>query len=473
MATHWLAAAACVLLASPVSALEWTHEGGLDAALQTRTGESIDTRGFLGAGVEKGVEDWTFTGDLRLEGDLRRSKSLPDGPEQVSRASWNRKIQLGDRATLDVRNLVAHYSGDAEFTLGKQPLVWGNADGVQVLDVIAPRDYRSFVLEDPVDSRISLWSIRWTQPIGDTLIADSFLIIDPTMNVYPSQEGIYAFTSSRIIPSTPGVTLPVTQLLPGVTDQSLIASLIDPLVAGLPIPDGLNPTLADPLIESQRPEDETLQAGTRLSYAGEAFDLSLYYANLHHRNPRYGVTAAYNLLQNRIEPTVTLDFVRTHLVGLSSSKAMGAFVGRMEATYMSRAPLAALDYPDDGKSAVAPEFAGVLGVDRMLPGNWFVSGQFYVKDPIEKSRNYENRSDQRALTALVRSDAFGRLPQLELFGFHSLLDQDSFVRAQVVVRWTDAVSTTVGTDQFLGGSEGVVGQYDGVDRVFARLKWLF
>jgi hypothetical protein len=146
---------------------------------------------------------------------------------------------------------------------------------------------------------------------------------------------------------------------------------------------------------------------------------------------------------------------------------------RGEATYTTRAPLAALDYPDDGRSAIAAEAAGLIALDRMLPGNWFVSAQLYAKEPIDDSKTYDHDTAQRAVTALVQSDAFGRWPQLEVFVFHSLLDHDSFARVQLRVRLSDDVGLVGGTDVFFGDREGVVGQYRDLDRIYLRAHWTF
>src|SRR5262245_25178043 len=52
-----------------------------------------------------------------------------------------------------------------DLKLGLQQVVWGQADGLRVLDVINPLDYREFILEDFLDSRRPLWMARAEVPI--------------------------------------------------------------------------------------------------------------------------------------------------------------------------------------------------------------------------------------------------------------------------------------------------------------------
>jgi hypothetical protein len=48
-------------------------------------------------------------------------------------------------------------AGDWFFRLGKQQVVWGTADGIKLLDVINPTDYRFFFQEPFEESRIPVW----------------------------------------------------------------------------------------------------------------------------------------------------------------------------------------------------------------------------------------------------------------------------------------------------------------------------
>ncbi|MBI1747292.1 MAG: hypothetical protein HYR55_11965 [Acidobacteria bacterium] len=54
--------------------------------------------------------------------------------------------------------------GPLTLSLGLQQVVWGQADGLRILDVVNPLDYREFILEDFPDSRRPLWMARVDAP---------------------------------------------------------------------------------------------------------------------------------------------------------------------------------------------------------------------------------------------------------------------------------------------------------------------
>lgn len=57
--------------------------------------------------------------------------------------------------------------GDTFVRLGKQQVVWGTADGIKLLDIINPTDYREFAQNTMEDSRLPVWMVNVDTPIGD------------------------------------------------------------------------------------------------------------------------------------------------------------------------------------------------------------------------------------------------------------------------------------------------------------------
>jgi hypothetical protein len=58
--------------------------------------------------------------------------------------------------------------GDTEVRVGKQQVVWGTADGMKLLDIINPTDYREFAQNTMEDSRIPVWMLKTDTYVGDT-----------------------------------------------------------------------------------------------------------------------------------------------------------------------------------------------------------------------------------------------------------------------------------------------------------------
>ena len=109
-------------------------------------------------------DDWTFFASTRYWYDLVYDWYEKYDPAQhqmghVQRADWLRDCYLDFTSDkLDIR-------------LGKQQVVWGQADGIPVLDRVVPFDLTEYWLPDFVDLRIPLWmfNIKYAPKINSIL----------------------------------------------------------------------------------------------------------------------------------------------------------------------------------------------------------------------------------------------------------------------------------------------------------------
>ena len=77
--------------------------------------------------------------DLNPAGSSRPDNYSPIGGPQLS----------GRNGAAGLRELYWQYSGESSFwQIGKQQVVWGEADGLKLLDLVNPQDFREFVLDD-------------------------------------------------------------------------------------------------------------------------------------------------------------------------------------------------------------------------------------------------------------------------------------------------------------------------------------
>jgi hypothetical protein len=60
------------------------------------------------------------------------------------------------------------YLSDWSLRLGKQQVVWGTADGIKLLDIINPTDFRELNQNSMEDSRIPIWMVNAERNIGDS-----------------------------------------------------------------------------------------------------------------------------------------------------------------------------------------------------------------------------------------------------------------------------------------------------------------
>jgi len=59
-------------------------------------------------------------------------------------------------------------AGDWDFRLGKQQVVWGTADGIKLLDIINPTDFRELNQNAMEDARIPVWMINAETNVGES-----------------------------------------------------------------------------------------------------------------------------------------------------------------------------------------------------------------------------------------------------------------------------------------------------------------
>ncbi len=67
-----------------------------------------------------------------------------------------------------LKELFIEYENDSfDIRVGKQQFAWGVTDGLKVLDIVYPQDFRKFNQEDFEESRIPLWSIKFDYYVGE------------------------------------------------------------------------------------------------------------------------------------------------------------------------------------------------------------------------------------------------------------------------------------------------------------------
>jgi hypothetical protein len=75
--------------------------------------------------------------------------------------------------------------GGWDVKLGKQQVVWGTADGMKLLDVINPTDYRELNQNTMEDSRIPVWMAKVERELADNKGNLQFVLSQSQVNVIP------------------------------------------------------------------------------------------------------------------------------------------------------------------------------------------------------------------------------------------------------------------------------------------------
>ncbi len=93
--------------------------------------------------------------DLNFIYDTEGVRDRYRGHRNYTQNDWLRELYFESNA------------GDWFFRLGKQQVVWGTADGIKLLDIINPTDFREFNQNAMEDSRIPIWMVNAERPVGD------------------------------------------------------------------------------------------------------------------------------------------------------------------------------------------------------------------------------------------------------------------------------------------------------------------
>ena len=80
--------------------------------------------------------------------------------QNVSFEDINRKLRMPEKLQWLRECYVDIYTDRLDIRAGKQQVVWGTADGVRILDMVNPLDYREWTLKEYVETRIPLWMIN-------------------------------------------------------------------------------------------------------------------------------------------------------------------------------------------------------------------------------------------------------------------------------------------------------------------------
>ncbi|HID81936.1 MAG TPA: RNA polymerase-associated protein rapA [Chromatiales bacterium] len=79
-------------------------------------------------------------------------------------------------------------AGDWNFRLGKQQVVWGTADGIKLLDIINPTDFRELNQNTQEDSRVPVWMANIERNIGESSNVQ-LIISEARANFIPGLDG--------------------------------------------------------------------------------------------------------------------------------------------------------------------------------------------------------------------------------------------------------------------------------------------
>ncbi|MBL4672501.1 MAG: hypothetical protein JKX81_09605 [Arenicella sp.] len=348
----------------------------------------------------------------------------PGEPKDANRSSASGRGFIGDDVEIEVLEaFIDMQLGNTWLRLGKQKIVWGQADAIKVLDVLNPQSFREFILDDFNDRRTALWSVNAEMPVGDSTLQIVW-IPDTTYFDLPKSGGHFALTSPRFVPTLP---------------QNMS-------ISSVPI-DKPNHALNDSDI------------GLRLFTFKSGWDLTLNYA--YHYSDRPVVRRSFG--EKSIE--ISQKYERTHLVGGSFSNAFGAFAVRGELGYSTNRYFLLNDNSDADGVYSSSEFSTVFGVDYTGISCWLISGEIYQSTLTDYNDASIRDKTDSTITASIRRNLRNETLALKASYLRSINNNDGLLRLSANYGYSSEIEMNVGLDIFHGDKSGVFGQFANHDRI--------
>ncbi len=329
---------------------------------------------------------------------------------------WHERV---GRARLDLR-------------VGKQQVVWGHSLGLRVLDFVNPMDFREFVLEPFVESRITTIGARaeLTLP-GASFEAIVFPDFEP--DVLPDPSGEYA----------------LEQELPG-----FLPTLAPFAGAG-------SGFLVD-LRGADEPSDWSLDTwgfGVRGATVVQGWDLALYYWDRYDPRPAFSRRVISSPALGGLVNEIRAEHFRVRSLGGSFSTAWRDFTFWGEGAATHGVGFVTDDPSDaDGLDRHA-EAQYALGADWTGVDHLFANLQLLQFAVFDYDSDLEVDEFRTFLSLLLRFDYRNETVFPQLFVMYGANEKDLMIRPSLELRVTDRLTLVVGADLFTGPREGVFGQY--------------
>ncbi len=441
--------------------------------------EKLTASGFLKNATSWDVDDWDTlfkirtTAQLALEYQVTDNlhfftilrewyDSVYDAESKWRRRSGNRKEMSRTRGNDWLRECyLDYYSETLDIRIGKQQVVWGTADGVKILDIINPIDYREFNLELAraldADVKIPLWmtKIEYAPKVNGAL---QFLIIpDYETNFFGPADTPYAVRAANV------------------GEQRL---------------DALRDLGADVVIKNKKPSRsfENTKFAVRWLDVIKGFEYTInYFHGYSYSRTRYfqgikpfgvpffpGSVAAF---EDR--------YAQTETVGFSFSKALtkGLLRGynfRGEFAWVHNGTFAYGSKDDQVGIEKVDQYNYVLGVDKYFWTNWLFSFQFIqfcLERETEKGYKFisgptSNTLDQfeTILSLKIATDFMQERIKPGVLTQWGGNNNDWAVHPRVEFELRDYLILSWGMNLFWGSSDTLFGQFNNRDTMYLEVK---
>lgn len=356
---------------------------------------------------------------LRLEG-------LFESDQSAAFASVNavqNEVVTSETGVDLMESYLEYTSENWDARLGKQIIIWGKGDGLQVTDIISPKDYSEFLARDFDDTRLGVdaLKLRW---LGDN----------------SDLEFIW-------IPSFREAVTPTTES-PWYVEKQLDYSTVE-------------------YNDAIKPENRIKNSEIALKYSLylSGVDLAFSLFNTWNDLP----TMYYDVSGDTI--TFSPEYHRLNFGAFEFSMSLGEVIlwgeiARFKGRYYET------DASDD-QFLIKDSVDTLLGLDWNPGGGWSASLQVFNSSILDYEKSIQE-DENDGLAKLYISKTLLR-EQLKLYTsiFYGMNKQDLFNQTAFDYALTDNLHVFAGVDVFSGDKEGDFGQYEDNDEIWFKAKYSF
>jgi len=369
-----------------------------------------------------------ITADVRFEyyGDMGKLTLHP-----VAYSSPNKSLELSlGEAYMDF------YLPSTDIRVGMQNVIWGEAEGAFITDLVSPRDLRSFILADFTEIRKAVPAVKVDHYLGDYTL-----------------EAIWV---SHFVPFSPP------------SEDSMWRQ-----AANLPFPPAITATILEPTMPKSSLENSEL------------------FLSLSHFAPKLSWTlnGGYQWGDEPLVTSVTTTgattrdiaqgYERYPFVGGSLNTPIASAVLRMEAALAIDKPMNSLDMSANPPITLEKhhQVQTLIGLDwNMFGAQW--STQYlmiYTHNHHDQliSQMKSIKEFAHTLTFRVQDTFLDERLTARLFTYVELDPANALFRPSLSYNLGDGVILEGGAEIFVGDEEGTFGSYQDNSLAFLALRWYF
>jgi hypothetical protein len=349
----------------------------------------------------------------------------PGKPLENTVSDFTKRGFIGDRFEAELREFYLDWKiGKHYLTIGKQQIVWGKSDGLKILDLVNPTNFREFLLDDFDNSRIPLWSIKADLKLSKRVNAQLIWIPDLTYHVFPPPDGAF---------------------FPG---------------ALFSIPPAGYTVMNNSVVKPKSPIQDA-DYGIRFSAFLNGWGITLNYLYQYDNFP------VSKTVVDEINSEIILNpiFKRYHLLGSTFSNAFGSFTVRGEIGYSKDKYFSSSNLNVEEGIFNSDQIIGVIGIEYAGISNSTVSFQLFEDYIFDNQDVVGRRASETNASLLINRRFANETITASVICVQNLNVGDGFVRPKVDYLLLNNLTATLSADLFYGNSTHLFGQFGHLNRV--------